>query len=599
MKPVAQFIRKTVDRIPYWLIDSLTKKLSIIFLLLISMLIITLTLISYNNTKSILRDDFIYYNKNSMRQMNQNFENYMSQVNEASLTLMKDAQFMRYLMDLAEDNFVAETYIQSQVKNMFYSRNDIEELHFFIPDSTREYTISRAAREMAITYNNGKKDEQWYKELMKERFSNRLIEPQNQGNRVFLTFHRTLIDIQSQKPLGILSISVNYYYLDRILGDSAQKYDEIIGVYDKNDRPYYFSDNVLINGSNAGRLVDGIDSEVPEGNMTIRLGDTDYLAIYSISDIDKWKTIKLVPLELLDRTARKAGRLNLLIGAAFLIFFAGITILVSRTITGPLRKLSRKMDRVGRGDFEVITEVRGKDEIARLSSNFNRMVAKINYLINEEYKTKLSERTARLKALETQINPHFLYNSLQAISTEALECNMTKISKMVEALAFTLRYCFKEADLVGISKELEHVKNYLLLQKARFDERLTVEFDIDEEVVETPVPKLSIQTLVENSIKHALECMSGPILIKIKVNKENDRVALAVSDNGPGISSERLEEINRELGDESWMKEYKESIGLKNLNVRLKLLFNEDASIVINSIHGQGTEVKIIVPKVL
>ena len=155
-------------------------------------------------------------------------------------------------------------------------------------------------------------------------------------------------------------------------------------------------------------------------------------------------------------------------GSAFVVFFIIVVIIVSNAITGRLKDFSRRIEQLGEGNFELDYELKGKDEIAHLSRKFNQMVLKINDLIAERYEIKLNERNARLKALEAQINPHFLYNSLQAISTEAIIHEVDSIQMMVDALASSLRYCIKDGETVSLRHELDHIENYLILQKARF-----------------------------------------------------------------------------------------------------------------------------------
>lgn len=230
------------------------------------------------------------------------------------------------------------------------------------------------------------------------------------------------------------------------------------------------------------------------------------------------------------------------------------------------------------------------------------MVEKTNELINERYKMKIVEKNAVLKALEAEINPHFLYNALQAISTKALKNNNDDIVEMVDNLALTLRYCISGRDVVAAREELRHIERYLALQKARFGGRMQVVYDWDETLLELSIPKLSIQTLVENCIKHALEKVSTTVTIRIEARITPDYNVISVLDDGPGISGERLAEVLSTLqiqweefgGDLS--EDGNESIGLKNLNTRLKLLYGEGAGLAISS-NEHGTAMEMQLPR--
>jgi two-component system sensor histidine kinase YesM len=203
----------------------------------------------------------------------------------------------------------------------------------------------------------------------------------------------------------------------------------------------------------------------------------------------------------------------------------------------------------------------------------------------------LNERNAKLKALEAQINPHFLYNSLQAISTEAIVSGAEPIQEMVDALASSLRYCIRDGETVKLADELEHVRNYLVLQRARFGDRLVVSEQVEEAALGCSIPKMALQILLENSIEHALEQIAGAIRITVAASVNGGKLALLVADDGPGIGPERLQAIRDGFSEDNLA--YGDGIGLKNLHARLKLLFGSDATLDIRSEVRQGTAVHI------
>ncbi|WP_420872026.1 sensor histidine kinase [Cohnella rhizosphaerae] len=252
------------------------------------------------------------------------------------------------------------------------------------------------------------------------------------------------------------------------------------------------------------------------------------------------------------------------------------------------------MSRFGAGDFETVTEVRGRDEIAYLSKHFNLMARRTNELINERYKMKLTEQSAILKALEAEINPHFLYNALQAISTKALKSGNDDVADMVDALAGTLRYCISGKDVVYLNEELKHVERYMMLQKARFGSRVVMTYDIGEALLQLSIPKLSVQSLVENAIKHGVEKVQRPVEIAVSVYMEEDRAVIAVRDDGPGIAPDRLREVQASFG-QAWEDRSGESIGLRNLDARLKLLYGGEAGLEIEALEA-GTELRMRIP---
>jgi len=311
--------------------------------------------------------------------------------------------------------------------------------------------------------------------------------------------------------------------------------------------------------------------------------------------------IKPIPYKQIYEAATTTRNLNFMIGLLFLIVSVILVSFTSNKITSPLKNLSLQMKRFSTGSFDVTAQVEGKDEIAYLSRHFNKMVENTNELINERYKMKIVEKNAVLKALEAEINPHFLYNALQAISTKALKNNNDDIVDMVDNLAMTLRYCISGKDIVHAREELKHIERYLALQKARFGGRMQVVYEWDENLMELKIPKLSIQTLVENCIKHALEKVSSTITITIRARMTPSFFVISVVDNGPGFSEGRLEQVLNTLlmqweEREELEEGTNESIGLKNLNARLKLLYGDEAGLVIRS-DENGTEMDMLLPR--
>jgi len=248
---------------------------------------------------------------------------------------------------------------------------------------------------------------------------------------------------------------------------------------------------------------------------------------------------------------------------------------------------------VGGGNFKVRIEVGGSAEISNLGTQFNSMISRVDDLIEKNYVAELNEKMSRLQALEAQINPHFLNNTLQAISAQAILKKQRSISKMIEALASMLRYSITEGDTMLLSAEIKHVQSYLMLQKARFDDRLDYNIKMDDSLSDFLIPKISILTLVENSINHGLEQSPGRICIKIDILLNRGYLVIKVVDDGCGMSPERLAEIRRQLEYENGMTG---SIGLKNLAGRLHILYNGMAKMEIDSTPGKGTVVILYIP---
>lgn len=414
-------------------------------------------------------------------------------------------------------------------------------------------------------------------------------------------YHRLLRSIASREPQAVLSLYFNSSVTDEIMKDIPFSSGEHLMYVSPDNEAFVVDDREFYAKSEAAGLLDQL-TPAQGGRLTWSADEQKYLVIYDINKKEGWKLIKPIPYKEIYEAATTTRKLNYFIGLLFLIVSVVLVSFISNRITNPLKYLSLQMKRFSTGSFDAEAQVEGNDEIAYLSRHFNKMVEKTNELINERYKMKIVEKNAVLKALEAEINPHFLYNALQAISTKALKNNNDDIVEMVDNLALTLRYCISGRDVVAAREELRHIERYLALQKARFGGRMQVVYDWDETLLELSIPKLSIQTLVENCIKHALEKVSTTVTIRIEARITPDYNVISVLDDGPGISGERLAEVLSTLqiqweefgGDLS--EDGNESIGLKNLNTRLKLLYGEGAGLAISS-NEHGTAMEMQLPR--
>lgn len=319
---------------------------------------------------------------------------------------------------------------------------------------------------------------------------------------------------------------------DEIMKDIPFSSGEHLMYVSPDNEAFVVDDREFYAKSEAAGLLDQL-TPAQGGRLTWSADEQKYLVIYDINKKEGWKLIKPIPYKEIYEAATTTRKLNYFIGLLFLIVSVVLVSFISNRITNPLKNLSLQMKRFSTGSFDAEAQVEGNDEIAYLSRHFNKMVEKTNELINERYKMKIVEKNAVLKALEAEINPHFLYNALQAISTKALKNNNDDIVEMVDNLALTLRYCISGRDVVAAIEELRHIERYLALQKARFGGRMQVVYDWDETLLELSIPKLSIQTLVENCIKHALEKVSTTVTIRIEARITPDYNVISVLDDGP------------------------------------------------------------------
>ncbi|WP_270815088.1 sensor histidine kinase [Hungatella effluvii] len=275
------------------------------------------------------------------------------------------------------------------------------------------------------------------------------------------------------------------------------------------------------------------------------------------------------------------------------------SLLFSETIVRPVTRLHKNLVRVKEGDYTVRVHVETRDEVGDLCDAFNGMAEEIDRLVNRVYSVELKEKEAAIKALQAQINPHFLYNTLDMIKSMAELYGALQVSEMIMALSKLFRYAtHTDGVLVTIREELENLSSYMTIVGARFGGRIVFAARVPEELLAEPIVKVCLQPLVENSISHGLGRGRSGGRIAVTVKKEDGIMTVTVEDNGGGIQPERLAEIRGRLERRERVEEEsgRGNVGLKNIHDRIRLYYGDAYGIVIDSFPGKGTVVTLSYP---
>ena len=287
----------------------------------------------------------------------------------------------------------------------------------------------------------------------------------------------------------------------------------------------------------------------------------------------------------------------MIICLTFLIISIGTSYALIRYLSAPLTTLSEMQEQYGKGTLKEV-ELGRSLESAELGRSFHRMTKQIDELVEKNYAAELNEKTARLSALEAQLNPHFLYNTLQAIGSEALLNDQPGIYKMLTSLASNLRYSIKSANIVPLKDELQYTDNYILLQQVRLGDKLKVTRSVEEAALSMNVPKISLQSLVENSILHGFGDDRSELSVSITVSLRETSLMISVRDNGTGIPEDKLKQLRLSFHRQTLSDSSRQHIGLENLYHRIRLIYREGAALTIDSKTGEEsyTEVSLMLP---
>lgn len=466
---------------------------------------------------------------------------------------------------------VISTYRRAVTPKHNYPQDLYEDAKTSGAERVREYVASDNTAMLISSYYNV------HRETSIVHFVLKIYDNNNLGRKIGYV----VCDIDSKV---LKSIMEKYSTQDEMfmwlqpLGDDAIV---SIGELEENSRKYFDSAREQIkNGA-------GVDStSLIEGKRVLfNVVQNKYnLSAYS-----------LMPQSLLEENQRALTRTLLIIAAGMAVLILGLSFVIASGLTKPLDKLMDTIERIKGGETTIRSEDNKNDEIGRLGENFNEMLDRIEDLISHEYETKLLLNRAEYKALQAQINPHFLYNTLETMSSIASVQNCSIVSNLCQSLSNIFRYSLDMKNPFStVAKEIVHLKNYIYVMNVRMGDNITYSFDIAPEVLQDSVPRISIQPLVENALNHGVRNKRGEKRIKIEAREEGASLLIAVMDNGVGMDAQ---EINRRLHENNLdYVEQGSSIGLYNINARMKMLYGQEYGLQVKSVIGEGTQVLLKIP---
>ena len=578
-------VRLQRKNIPLW--SQLLLLITLVTALLISFILVR----DYKKNKDYVMEQQISTSNRLLDLEMQNLEQYIRDLTSFCLLPLYDSQFTQALNSRISFTPSQAKNIKELIQSGYFSRSDLEGYQIYFCNQDQTYGRVGSSQHVTLLPDSTLSQEEGTALSASGKYFN-AIEPSLNRN-CFFSFYQTLIRIQDRSQQAVVRIDVDTSYA-RSLNRKHQNHNEFICVFNRDaDLLYSGNTSVLPDAkADSSQILSALSENE---SFLISLAGIDYLGVLCKSVPYGLTLLSLLPMDNLHQQLRSILRTNILTGVLLWFVVSVLIYILLRLSTRPLDRLSQQMVKAGDGNFSPVSGIGGSREISDLADSYNDMVRHIDRLIRQNYLSEINEKTSRLAALEAQLNPHFLYNTLQAIATEALVNDQPQIYDMITSLAANLRYSIKGGDLVSLQSEITYVKNYLLLQKTRLEDRLQVSFDVDKSLLQAMIPKISIQILVENAILHGMGTETDSIAIAIQVLRHDKYLCAIVSDNGCGIPADQLQQMKASfqnfLHPDSAGK-----IGLANLNSRLHLLYEEDATLEIQSIESEGTRITMHIP---
>ena len=414
----------------------------------------------------------------------------------------------------------------------------------------------------------------------------------NRSDKVVL--YRGIFDLTQKKTLGYIVIGVSQEVFQK-LGEGILHSDrEGVLILDKFGGELSRSGSIPTQVAEYLKSDDFIKEDYRERKHNFTFGD--YQVVCSQKEKNSSIIVKVVPRYSRQMQLTDIAYMPITLMIGVLLGLLPLLLIISNIVTRPLKRVSEAIVKFSTGDFDQRVEVETRDEVGEVAECFNKMVEDIKSLIDENYVITLQEKESELAALQAQINPHFLYNTLDSLYWQATEADNDEIAESILALSQLFRLVLSQGKKeVTVAQEIELVSRYLQIQKMRFSRRLHYEINVADEVKSAYIPKLILQPFVENAIVHGFENVSIPCYLTVTGSLDKGKIRFEIKDTGIGMRQDQIDDI----WEEEPTQYARQRIGryaIKNIKERLELRYHGDFELEIQSDVGKGTTVILCIP---
>lgn len=572
-----------------------------VFTVLILMSSIAFFILAISFTERSVIKNSEEYTEQLIQKVNDDMDSYMNYMKDISSMVYSSRDIQKYLFqeelskDLQEDNYAR---IIEQFRTIMNTRKDV--CNIAVLGDNGKSVINRGTS--ALNPYISLSEQEWYK-TVKEESEEIHITSSHVQNMIYdqydwvITLSRGIENQNTKEVEGVFLIDMNYATIDSLCSSVSLGKKGYIYVLDKNGEIIYHpQQQLLYSGLKTELIEEVLEKGNNSGGFVSGKGQERKLYTASTSADTGWTVVGVAYMSELLKEGQELKRIYIILAFCFLVVGFFLALLLSRTITKPIVSLDAAMREVEKGHFEsaLMTEHGGQAEIRGLGESFHMMVQEIQSLMEQNVKEEKEKRKAEMRALQAQINPHFLYNTLDSIIWMAESGKYNKeVVRMTSALSRLFRQSIgNEEEFVPIRQELEYIETYLTIQAMRYKDKLSFDIKLEEEVENEKIAKLTLQPLVENALYHGIKYIEGPGKITVRGYYKEEYVIIEIQDNGKGMTKEELQHIF----DKKIYKPGFGGIGVYNVQNRLRLYYGAEYGLFYKSKKGVGTTVYVKIP---
>lgn len=555
--------------------------------ILVLFAVVIFAVVSVRYTQTSIFENSMMYTQTITRQINQNIDSYIDYMdNIAQLVSGSDDVQHFFRGDKLDKNQTNRIF--SQFATILEGRKDIRNIG--IISCKKEAMINN--RSQVMNSNVDLKKLEWYIEAQhaegESNLSSSHVQHVVEGERPWvITLSRGVGNFRGTR--GVFFIDLNYSAISELCDQNSFGEKGYVFILDAEGNIVYHPQQQQLYNE---LQTENIDLVMSEESDTVTAGGK----IYTLSRSEKtgWTVVGSMNTGELLAGTREAQGIYAFTAAALIIVALLLSSLIARTITMPIQKLRDSMAKVQEGNFGAAdVEVVSENEVGSLTTSFNVMAHRIQELMNQNTYEQQEKRKSELKALQSQINPHFLYNTLDSIIWMAEGKKNEEVVLMTASLARLLRQSIgNEDELVSIGQEIEYCRSYLTIQKMRYKDKLEFDIDIAPEIKNVKIIKLVLQPIIENAIYHGLKYKESMGFLQVKGYKKCENAVIEIIDNGVGIDADVLNHIF----EKHKVNYHSNGVGVYNVQKRLQLYYGSDYGISYTSVKGAGTVAAITIP---